>query len=438
MKFYSLNNRNTLVDFKTAMLQGQAPDGGLYFPEKIPTWEKGFISEIKNLDKAEIGYRIMKPYVGENMTSDELYEVIQDTLAFEFPLKQITDSIYSLELFHGPTLAFKDLGARFLSRCMGKFAGTQKEKINILVATSGDTGGAVADAFHGVEGTSVYILYPSGKVSPVQEKQLTTHGNNIVAFEVEGDFDDCQRMVKEAFRDEELMQQAQFTSSNSINIARWLSQQIYYALAYAQWQEATPPVVSVPSGNFGNLCAGLVAWKSGLPVSQFIAACNANNAFTDYISSGIFNAKPSIATLSNAMDVGVPSNFIRILELFQNEYENIKSQIRSYSVSDHETLKTIHHVYEEHGYVLDPHTAVAYVSLNNFLRRSNGEKGMILGTAHPIKFPDVVEKAIGNPIHPGAAIQKLLKLEKKSITISTDYQSFKKILQNCYIFSELS
>jgi threonine synthase len=429
MKYYSLNNRNTFVDFKTAMLQGQAPDGGLYFPEKIPLWEKEFIGEMKKLSKAEIGWRIMKPFVGESLTSNELFEVMQDTLAFEFPLKKISENIYTLELFHGPTLAFKDLGARFLSRCMGKFAGQHDDKINILVATSGDTGGAVADAFHGVEGTRVFILYPSGKVSPVQEKQLTTHGNNIVAFEVEGDFDDCQRMVKEAFRDEELMQQAKFTSSNSINIARWLSQQIYYALAYAQWQEEKPPVVAVPSGNFGNLCAGLVAWKSGLPVSHFIAACNANNSFTDYISTGIFNAKPSIPTLSNAMDVGVPSNFIRILELFNNEYENIKWQISSSSVSDEETLHTIRRVYAQHGYVLDPHSAVAFASLDDYLQHSIGEKGMILGTAHPIKFPDVVEKATNIPISPSESIQKLLGLEKKSIPISIDYQLFKKFLE---------
>jgi len=434
MKYYSLNNRNTLVDFKTATLKGQAPDGGLYFPERIPVWDEAFIQALKKLSKEEIGFRIMKPYVGENMTSTELYEVMHETLAFDFPLKKINENIYALELFHGPTLAFKDLGARFLSRCMGKFAGKDEEKINILVATSGDTGGAVADAFHGVEGTRVFILYPSGKVSPVQEKQLTTHGDNIIAFEVEGDFDDCQRMVKEAFRDEELMQQANFTSSNSINIARWLSQQVYYALALAQWPEDLPPVIAVPSGNFGNLCAGLVAWKSGLPVSHFIAACNANNAFTDYINSGIFNPKPSIPTLSNAMDVGVPSNFIRILELFQHEHQDIKLQISSSSISDDETIKTIQHIYTQLGYTLDPHSAVAFACLDDYLQKSRKEKGLILGTAHPIKFPDVVEKAIGKQLKPGMAIQKLLDLEKKSIRISPDYQSLKKNLENFHKF----
>jgi threonine synthase len=429
MQYYSINNRNTLADFKSATMKGQAPDGGLYFPERIPVWDKEFISDIKQLTKTEIGFRIMKPYVGESMTDEDLFRIMQETLDFEFPLQKIHENIYSLELFHGPTLAFKDLGARFLSRCLGIFSHQNKTHTNILVATSGDTGGAVADAFYGVEGTTVFILYPSGKVSPVQEKQLTTHGGNIHAFEVEGDFDDCQRMVKEAFRDEELMQMGSFTSSNSINIARWLSQQVYFALAYAQWDEEVIPVVAVPSGNFGNICAGLTAMHSGLPIEHFIAACNANNAFTDFINTGIFNPKPSVATYSNAMDVGAPSNFIRILELFHHEFDGITKVISSQSIGDQKTLQTIDWVFRDYQYILDPHSAVAYTCLQEYLQMYPGKKGILLGTAHPIKFPETVEDAINKRLDPPPSVKRILTLEKKSISISADYQHFKKNLQ---------
>lgn len=429
MQYYSINNRTSRADFKSATMKGQAPDGGLYFPERIPVWDKEFISDIKQLTKTEIGFRIMKPFVGESMTDEDLFRIMQETLDFEFPLQKINENIYTLELFHGPTLAFKDLGARFLSRCLGIFSHQNKSQTNILVATSGDTGGAVADAFYGVEGTTVFILYPSGKVSPVQEKQLTTHGGNIHAFEVEGDFDDCQRMVKEAFRDEELMQMGSFTSSNSINIARWLSQQVYYALAYAQWDEEVIPVVSVPSGNFGNICAGLTAMHSGLPIDHFIAACNANNAFTDFINTGIFNPKPSVATYSNAMDVGAPSNFIRILELFHHEFDGITKVISSKSIGDQETISTIDRVFRDHQYILDPHSAVAYACLQDYLRFYPGKKGIFLGTAHPIKFPETVEDAIDKRLDPPPSVKRILTLEKKSIPISADYQHFRKNLQ---------
>jgi threonine synthase len=315
---------------------------------------------------------------------------------------------------------------------MGAFANDNGQKVNILVATSGDTGGAVADAFHGVAGTEVFILYPSGKVSPVQEKQLTTYGDNIHAFEVQGDFDDCQCMVKQAFQDQELAKKAMLTSSNSINIARWLSQQVYYALALAQWQEDTPPVISVPSGNFGNLCAGLTAWQSGLPARQFIAACNANNAFTSYIGTGVFQPKPSIATLSNAMDVGVPSNFIRILELFQHEHSNIRKIISSESISDNETLLTMSNVFHEHKYIMDPHSAVAYKVLANHMGDHPQQKGILLGTAHPVKFPDVVEKAIGIAPEMPQSVQNLWGREKKSIVIPADFQLFKEKLQKFF------
>jgi threonine synthase len=432
MQYYSLNNHSIKADFKAATLAGQAPDGGLYFPENIPFWEKTFIQDLSKLSKAEIGMRIMQPFVGGSMNETTLLMAMEETLAFDFPLKRINESMFILELFHGPTLAFKDLGARFLSRCMGAFANDNGQKVNILVATSGDTGGAVADAFHGVAGTEVFILYPSGKVSPVQEKQLTTYGNNIHAFEVQGDFDDCQRMVKQAFQDQELMKKAMLTSSNSINIARWLSQQVYYALALAQWQEDTPPVISVPSGNFGNLCAGLTAWQSGLPAEHFIAACNANNAFTSYIGTGVFQPKSSIATLSNAMDVGVPSNFIRILELFQHEHHQIRKIISSESISDNDTVVTMSNVFHEHNYIMDPHSAVAYKALANHIHDHPQQKGILLGTAHPVKFPDVVEKAIGTPPDAPLAIEKLLKMEKKSMIVPTDFQLFKEILQKYF------
>ena len=432
MQYYSLNDRNIIADFKAATLAGQAPDGGLFFPEFIPRWEKEFISSLSNRSKEEIGFRIMQPYIGECMNDGTLLKIMEETLAFEFPLKKINDQMFILELFHGPTLAFKDLGARFLSRCMGHFANDNGRTVNILVATSGDTGGAVADAFHGVTGTEVFILYPSGKVSPVQEKQLTTYGDNIHAFEVEGDFDDCQRMVKQAFRDKELMQKAMITSSNSINIARWLSQQVYYALAIAQWQDEIPPVISVPSGNFGNLCAGLVAWKSGLPVSHFIASCNANNAFTNYIESGSFQPKTSVATRSNAMDVGVPSNFIRILELFQQEHADIKKQISSRSISDLETLKTMKDVFDKHQYILDPHSAVAYKALAEHLNNKSTEKGLLLGTAHPVKFPDAVKEAIGCTPEMPESVKTIMDREKKSQLITADFQAFKEILQKFF------
>ena len=430
MQYYSLNNPSIKADFKAATLAGQAPDGGLYFPETIPVWEKTFIDNLAILSKAEIGMRILQPFVGDSMSEATLLEAMEETLSFDFPLKKINENMFILELFHGPTLAFKDLGARFLSRCMGAFANDIGQKINILVATSGDTGGAVADAFHGVAGTEVFILYPSGKVSPVQEKQLTTYGDNIHAFEVEGDFDDCQRMVKQAFQDQELMKMAMLTSSNSINIARWLSQQVYYALALAQWKEDAAPVISVPSGNFGNLCAGLTAWQSGLPVKHFIAACNANNSFTAYIRSGIFQPMPSIATLSNAMDVGLPSNFIRILELFQQEHRNMTKIISSESISDKETVDTLQDVFHAYHYVLDPHSAVAYKALANHLQQHQAQKGILLGTAHPIKFPDVVKKAIGNTPETPLSVQNLWEREKKSIILPPDFQLFKKNLEN--------
>jgi threonine synthase len=428
MKYYSINGNAAEVDFKTATINGQAPDKGLYFPEYIPKRSADFISNLKNMSPAKIGFEIMKPYVGDSIPDDELMQIMQETLSFDIPLKKIEENIYCLELFHGPTLAFKDIGARFLSRCLGYFAKQQKEKIIILVATSGDTGGAVADGFYNVPGTEVVILYPSGKVSEVQEKQLTGLGGNIHALEIEGDFDDCQRLVKMAFADEELQKLGMLTSANSINISRWLSQQIYYAIALSQWEEATQPIISVPSGNFGNLCAGLVAQLSGLPIKHFIAACNENDVFTRYIETERYEPTTSIPTISNAMDVGNPSNFIRILELFGNDHNRIKEMISSFSFTNEETAYTIKNVYETSNILFDPHTAVAFAGLKTYLADNPHETGFILATAHPSKFAPKVEKIIDQKINIPEHIQHIMNSQKHATLLPPIFGDFRQHL----------
>ena len=425
MIYYNISNPAEKADFRTATLEGQPSGGGLYFPSHIPQWEKEFVKTLPNLSKAEIGFRIMQPFVGDSLTHSALFDIMQEVLSFEFPLRKIDDENWCLELFHGPTLAFKDLGARFLSRVMGHFAAVGGQKIIVLVATSGDTGGAVADAFHGVAGTEVVILYPSGKVSPVQEKQLTTHGGNIHALEVEGDFDDCQRLVKEAFRDEELKKGILLTSSNSINISRWLSQQIYYAIGMAQWSEADQPVIAVPSGNFGNLCAGLVAQQAGLPVQNFIAACNANRVFTNYLESGKYLPVSSVSTISNAMDVGNPSNFTRIQEMFKGREAELREKISSFSISDTLTRKTIRSAADKLDYIMDPHTAVAYAALEEWKTKNGKKPGIILGTAHPVKFPDVVEEEIQKKIILPEGLHGIMEKVKYAELISPDYQTLR-------------
>ena len=429
MEYYSINRKSENVDFKTATIQGQAPDNGLYFPEYIPTWSKEFINNLGNLSKEEIGFQIMKPYIGNSIPEEVLRNIIKETLSFDIPLNKIDDDTYCLELFHGPTLAFKDLGARFLSRCLGYFAKEQEKKIIILVATSGDTGGAVADGFYDVPGTEVIILYPSGKVSEVQEKQLTGLGKNIHALEVEGDFDDCQRLVKMAFADKDLQSLGLLTSANSINISRWLSQQIYYAIALSQWKHQIPPVISVPSGNFGNLCAGLLAKKSGLPISKFIAACNKNDVFTRYIKTGNYSPTSSFQTISNAMDVGSPSNFIRIQELFNGANQQIQEHIESYSITDEETENAIKNVYEKHNIALDPHSAVAFVAIKKWQETHSGYKGIILGTAHPLKFPTVVEKITGEKISIPKHIEVIMKRPKKAIKTQATFKNCKELIR---------
>ena len=437
MLYYSTNNNSPKVDFKEATIKGLAPDKGLYFPESIPLLPKEFFDNIHSYTKEEIAYKVMQPFVGDTIPADELQRIVNETINFDFPLVQITDNIFSLELYHGPTLAFKDVGARFMSRCLAYFvkgssptgeAGVRR-KLTVLVATSGDTGGAVANGFYNVEGVEVVILYPSGKVSSIQELQLTTLGKNIKALEVNGSFDDCQHLVKQAFADVELNQQLFLTSANSINVARWLPQQLYYFFAWQQWcNKEMPPVVCVPSGNFGNICAGLMAYQSGLPLKHFIAATNANDIIPHYFETQKFRPKPAVATISNAMDVGNPSNFVRILEIFKQQFKLLKTVVSSVSISDDETKAILKQVYEQQNYLLDTHGAVAYAALQQYLSEHKEEKGIILETAHPVKFYNVVEPIIGEKIPMPESVEYLLGKEKKSIVIDVDYERLKKFL----------
>lgn len=431
MKYYSLQHNSPEVDFKTATLLGQAPDNGLYFPEKVPQWSKSFINSIGDLTQEELAYQVMAPYVGDTIPKTVLQKIVTETLSFNIPLIKVTEDIYSLELFHGPTLAFKDVGARFMSRCLGYFASEIKEPVVVLVATSGDTGGAVAHGFYEVPGVDVVILYPSGKVSPVQEKQLTTLGKNIHALEVKGNFDDCQRMVKTAFVDKEHTKNIFLTSANSINVARWLPQQLYYLLAWKQWpHKDLPPVISVPSGNFGNICAGLMAYHSGLPADHFIAACNVNDVVPRFLQSGEYEPRRALATLSNAMDVGDPSNFIRILELFGQSLTDLSQVLSSESISDVETEQTLAHVFHEYNYLLDPHGAVGFLALERYLQANPRKKGFFLETAHPVKFPESIERITGETIPVPAHVQSIMLAEKKTKMIEADYGALKTFLEN--------
>ncbi|HTD94515.1 MAG TPA: threonine synthase [Chitinophagaceae bacterium] len=431
MKYNSTNGVSSPVDFKEATIRGQAPDKGLYFPERIPRIDAKLLTDIENLSNEEIAVRVIAPYTGDTIPMETLERIVAETVNFPIPLVPITDNISALELFHGPTLAFKDIGARFMSRCLGFFMGTSANtrKVTVLVATSGDTGGAVANGFYGVEGIEVVILYPHGKVSPVQEKQLTTLGKNIHALEVDGSFDDCQRMVKMAFTDDELNRQVFLTSANSINVARWLPQQFYYFFAYKQWQDKSiPPVISVPSGNFGNICAGLLAAQSGLPVTHFIAACNVNDTVSGYLQTGEMKARPAVATLSNAMDVGDPSNFVRILEIFRHRHPDIVAMLSAATITDEETLATIRDVYSKHEYLADPHGAVGYLALQRYLGTHGNAKGIFLETAHPVKFPAAVEEATGRVMDIPSSLAALMKVEKKSRRIGPVYDELKGFL----------
>jgi threonine synthase len=429
MNFYSTNNPSSKVDFKEATIRGQAPDRGLYFPEQIPVIGSSFFENIDEYTNEEIAFKVIKPYVGSVIQANDLMRIVSETIDFPIPLVEVKDGVYALELFHGPTLAFKDVGARFMSRCLAYFAKDRSEKVVVLVATSGDTGGAVANGFYNVPGVEVVILYPSGKVSSVQEKQLTTLGNNIHALEVSGTFDDCQQLVKQAFLDVDLNRELFLTSANSINVARWLPQQFYYFLAWKQWHDKQrPPVICVPSGNFGNICAGMLAYRSGLPVEHFIAACNANDVVPEYMVSGNYQSKKAIATLSNAMDVGDPSNFVRILELFDHQFGELKNKLSSYSISDDETKSTIEEVNSKYKYLLDPHGAVGYRALGEYLQTHKGQQGIFLETAHPVKFYDVVEPVINAKVPLPQGMQEIMKKSKVALKMGVQYEELKNYL----------
>lgn len=431
MKYYSLNFNSKNVSFAEAVTRGLAPDRGLYFPASIPELPANFFENIHEYSDHEIAFNAIQPFIGDAIQEKALKKIIQETLTFDFPLVPIGNKISSLELYHGPTLAFKDVGARFMARCLSHFNSKNKsQKIVVLVATSGDTGGAVADGFLGVPGIDVVILYPKGKVSPIQEKQLTTLGQNITALEIDGVFDDCQDMVKSAFLDVQINQKLQLTSANSINVARWLPQMFYYFFAYKALVDKKQPLVfSVPSGNFGNLCAGLLAKKMGLPIDQFIASTNVNNAVPEYLNSGQYSPKKTIATISNAMDVGAPSNFIRIQKLFNHDFHKLGKILSGFSYSDTETKKGLKKIHENALYIADPHGAVAYLGLSKFLDTNPEYYGVFLETAHPIKFNEVVEKTLGIKIPIPEKIMSTLDRQKVSIPIS-NYQELKSFLMD--------
>lgn len=425
MNYYSLHHKSPKSTFKNAVVQGLAKDRGIYFPETITPLSKDFIANISEYSNHEIAFEVIKQFVGDEIPTEKLKEIIAETVSFDFPLVTIDDTIASLELFHGPTMAFKDVGAKFMAKCLEYFNTGNTEEITVLVATSGDTGGAVANGFLGAKGVNVVILYPSGKVSDVQEKQLTTLGQNITALEVDGVFDDCQEMVKTAFLDEEIPKT--LTSANSINVARWLPQMFYFFFAYKELHHKQKELVfSVPSGNFGNICAGVMAQKLGLPIKHFVASTNVNDTVPKYLVAGIYNPKPSKATISNAMDVGNPSNFIRIKELFNNNLETLKNAFSSYSFTDDETRTTMKEIYANSGYVADPHGAVGYLGLKKY-ELSENEFGVFLETAHPVKFLDVVEETLPVKVAIPAQIQKVINNKKVALKASS-YEDLKEFL----------
>ena len=425
MRYYSLNNSSPLTSFKKAVQNGIAPDRGLYFPEEITPISKDFINNIDKYSNEDIAYEVIKQFIGDEIPTTILKEIIKKTISFDFPVVNLDENIGSLELFHGPTMAFKDVGARFMSQCLEYFNQNKTEDITVLVATSGDTGGAVANGFLNAKGVQVVILYPKGKVSEIQEKQLTTLGNNITALEVDGVFDDCQEMVKSAFLDKNISRN--LTSANSINVARWLPQMFYFFFAYKQVSKQYKDIVfSVPSGNFGNICAGLLAQKLGLPIKHFVASTNINDTVPQYLIKGNYDPKPSKATISNAMDVGNPSNFIRIQELFDNNLSSLKKSFSSYSFSDDETKIMMKSIHDKFNYISEPHGAIGYLGLKKHGLKTN-EFGVFLETAHPVKFLQVVEETLTVNVEIPPQIKQVISKEKVSILIS-NYQDLKNFL----------
>lgn len=430
MEYYSTNKQSPEVSLQEAVVKGLAPDKGLYMPEKIKILPQAFYDNIGNMSFQEIAYTVADAFFGEDIESDTLKKIVYDTLSFDTPVVHVNDNIYSLELFHGPTLAFKDVGGRFMARLLGYFIKKQGQKdVKVLVATSGDTGSAVANGFLGVEGIHVYVLYPKGKVSTIQESQFTTLGQNITAIEVDGTFDDCQALVKTAFLDEELNKKLNLTSANSINVARFLPQAFYYFHAYAQLAKqgkARNVVFCVPSGNFGNITAGLIAKRMGLPVKRFIAANNSNDIFFEYLQTGKYNPRPSVQTIANAMDVGDPSNFLRVLDLYYKSWDEIRKDISGEWYDDDTIRKVVKGTYEKTGYLLDPHGACGYSALEDNLE--SDETGIFLETAHPAKFLETVESIIGEKVVIPEKLQAFMKGEKQSISLGKSFEEFKKLL----------
>ena len=432
MQYYSTNGKAPLATLEEAVVRGLAPDKGLYMPQEIRPLPQEFFDNIENMSFQEMSYQVAHNFFGDDVDAESLREIVFDTLAFETPIVKVEDNIYSLELFHGPTLAFKDVGARFMARLLRYFIKREgKEQVNVLVATSGDTGSAVANGFLGVDGIHVYVLYPKGKVSKIQESQFTTLGKNITAIEVDGVFDDCQALVKSAFMDEELQGHMNLTSANSINVARFLPQAFYYFNAYAQAKKlgkADNLTICVPSGNFGNITAGLFAQRMGLPIKHFIAANNANDIFYNYLLSGIYSPKASIQTIANAMDVGDPSNFARILDLYKSSHAEICNHISGATYSDDEIAATMKKCYEQTGYVLDPHGACGYQALKDNLKE--GETGVFLETAHPAKFKEKEDAILSTDIEIPTRLADFMKGKKQSLEMAADFSAFKQFLLN--------
>lgn len=436
MQYYSTNKQAPIATLEKAVVKGLAEDKGLYMPERIKPLPQSFFDNIDKLSFQEIAYQVADCFFGEDVDAESLKNIVYDTLQFDCPVVKVTDSIYTLELFHGPTLAFKDVGARFMARLLQYFLKKEgkldkNNQVNVLVATSGDTGSAVANGFLGVEGIHVYVLYPKGKVSPIQECQFTTLGQNITAIEVDGVFDDCQALVKSAFMDAELNAHMKLTSANSINVARFLPQSFYYFNAYARMKEqglADNLVMCVPSGNFGNICSALFGKRMGLPVKRFVAANNANDIFYKYLQTGEYNPKPSVQTIANAMDVGDPSNFARIYDLYQADHKAICNDISGATYKNEEIAETMKQCYYETGYVLDPHGACGYQALKDLLQ--SDEVGVFCETAHPAKFKDTVDAILSSDIEIPAKLQSFMKGEKQSIQMTKDFAAFKQFLLN--------
>ncbi|NQU85428.1 MAG: threonine synthase [Mariniphaga sp.] len=432
MKYYSTNKNTFPVSLNEAVIKGLASDKGLFMPEKIKKFDPSFFKTIDKLSFQEIAFEVAKKIFGDDVEESKLEEIVYDTLSFDCPVELVKENIWSLELFHGPTLAFKDVGARFMARLLKFFLGENQKQVNVLVATSGDTGSAVANGFLGVDGIHVYVLYPKGKVSAIQESQFTTLEKNITALEIDGVFDDCQHLVKTAFLDKELNEKMALTSANSINVARFLPQAFYYFNAYARLKEKGALngkylVVSVPSGNFGNLTAGLFAREMGLPVEQFIAANNANDIVFEYLETGNYNPRSSVETLANAMDVGDPSNFARILDLYGNSHSTISEIIKGYWYSDEEIREIVKRVYDQTGYLCDPHGACGFQALKEFL--SEHQTGVFLETAHPAKFTETVESIVGKGNVPlPEKLAEFMKGEKQSISLGKGFEGFKDFL----------